>query len=451
MSTTAPGQVDVPGPSGDDGGTTPPGAGRRRRDSSEPAAFGRVRPPQRHRQGLGLLGIPVTTVVAIELIALCALLVAEKKLLVGIIAVAIGVIIVVAALLRRRSIRIGTWALLRIAYLFRQRETLVAAAAYAGNRRRDEPTTDDMPPTGRAEFVDIEAPPELEAFFPGMTTWESRTHDGDRMGVVQWFGTCAATLRVGPPGGIVRTRNTTENMPVAAIMGSLDGQDLGLDSVQILTQTIVGEQDPQLSPMLAAASAELGSGRARVRNRTAFVTVRLDPATASAAVAARGGGNTGIGRVLSAALSRIRAACGEHGLEARVLDSVEAARAIADSFYHQATPYDPIIRWAESVRYIASTRMAHRSFVVTDVRRPALADLPVGNVFAYALGVQARPLPAGGWSTRTVLRLTCRSTDSLTGAARELRGTARRAGVTLQPLDAVQHLGLRATVPIGGV
>ena len=80
-----------------------------------------------------------------------------------------------------------------------------------------------------------------------------------------------------------------------------------------------------------------------------------------------------------------------------------------------------------------------------------MADLPVGNVFAYALGIQARPLPTGGWSTRTVLRLTCRSTDTLTAAARDVRSTARRGGVTLQPLDAVQHLGVRATVPIGGV
>jgi hypothetical protein len=260
MSTTAPGQVDASGSVGDDSNPAPSAGGRRRRDSNAPATFGRVRPPQRHRVGLSLIGIPVTTLIAVELIALCALLVAEKKLLVGAIAVTIGVIIVVAALLRRRSIRIGTWAVLRIAYLFRQRETLVAAAAYAGGRRRDEATPDDDLPAARGEFDDIEAPPELEAFFPGMTTWESRTHDGDRMGVVQWVGTCAATLRVGPPGGIVRARNTTENMPVAAIMGALEGQDLGLESVQVLTQTIVGEQDPQLSPMLASASAELGSG-----------------------------------------------------------------------------------------------------------------------------------------------------------------------------------------------
>lgn len=444
MSTTAPGRVDGPGTSGD----VPGPGGRRRRGANEPASFGRVRPPQRRRIGLGLFGIPVATLVAVELIALCALLVAEKKLLVGVIAVAAGVLIIVAALLRRRSIRIGTWVVLRVAYLFRQRETLVAASDYAGNRP-DGPDSERLAATGGMD--DIEAPPELEAFFPGMTVWESRTHDGDRMGVVQWYGTCAATLRIGPPGGIVRTRNTSDNVPIEAIVGSLDGQDLGLDAVQVLTQTIVGEQDPALTPMLATATAELGGGRARVRNRTAFVTVRLDPATASAAITARGGGNTGIGRVLSAALSRIRAACLEHGLNAQVLDSVEAARAIADSFYHQATPYDPIIRWAESVRFIASTRMAHRSFVVTDVRRPALADLPVGNVFAYALGTQARPLAGGGWSTRTVLRLTCRSTDALTGAARELRATARRAGVTMQPLDAVQHLGVRATVPIGGV
>lgn len=437
MSTAAPDRVE-PGGSPEPG--APSGGGRRRRDSGEPAAFGRVRPPHRRRVGLALLGIPVTTLVAIELIAICALLVAEKKLLVAIIAVAIATIIVIAALLRRRSIRIGTWMLLRVAYLFRQRETLVAAPAYGGGHRDD--------PAGLAE---IEAPPELEAFFPGMSTWESRTHDGDRMGVVQWYGTCAATVRVGPPGGIVRTRSTSENMPIEAIMAALDGQDLGLDAVQVLTQTIVGEQDPALSPMIAAASAELSGGRARVRNRTAYVTVRLDPATAASAIAARGGGTTGIGRVLSAALSHVRAACNEHRLEAEVLDSVEAARAIADSLYHQATPYDPIIKWAESVRFIASTRMAHRSFVVTDVRRPALAELPIGNVFAYALGTQARPVPNGGWATRTVLRLTCRSTDALATAARELRSNARSAGVTMQPLDAVQHLGVRATVPIGGV
>lgn len=411
------------------------------------AAFGRRRPPSRRRPGLHLLGAPVATLVAVELVAVCALLVAEKEVVVAAIAIGVGVFIVVAALLRRRSIRIGTWIVLRIAYLLRHREALVAASSYSGDARRGGASgagdMDDPP--------DIDVAPELEAFFPGMTVWQSRTHDGDRMGVVQWYGTCAATVRVGAPGGIVRTRTTTENLPVAAIMAALDGQDLGLDAVQLLTQTIVGEQDASSAPLLAVASDELGGGRARVRNRTAYVTVRLDPATAASAITARGGGNVGIGRVLSAALSHVRAACAEAGLEVRVLDSVEAARAIADSFYHQATAYDPIIRWAESVRQIASTRMAHRSFVVTDVRRTPLADLPVGNVFAYALGTQARPLPDGGWTTRTVLRLTCSSTDTLTAAARELRAAARRAGVTLQPLDAVQHLGVRATVPIGGV
>src|SRR6476659_4024808 len=139
MSTTAPGRVDAPDspredhPGGGNGSSS--GGGRRRRDSSEPASFGRVRAPSRRRAGLSLLGIPVATLVAIELIAVCALLVAEKKLLVAIIAVFVGVVIIVTALLRRRSIRIGTWLLLRIAYLFRQRETLVAAAGYSGGRR----------------------------------------------------------------------------------------------------------------------------------------------------------------------------------------------------------------------------------------------------------------------------------------------------------------------------
>jgi type VII secretion protein EccE len=437
MTTTAQGRI---GPSGAPSGSGPSG-GRRRREAGEPAAFGRIRPPRARRNGLNLLGIPVATLVAIELIAMCALLVAEKKLVVAVVAIAVGLVIVIAALLRWRNIRIGTWVLLRIGYLLRHRETLVAAAEYAGGRR--SPTEDGM------DHIDVA--PELEAFFPGMTVWESHTHDGERMGVVQWHGTCAATLRIGPPGGIVRSRNTTDNVPLEAIMAALDGQDLGFDSVQVLTQTIVGEQDSAVTPLLAVASAELGGGRARVRNRSTFVTVRLDPSTASAAIAARSGGNTGIARVLSAALNRIRAAVGERGLDVEVLDSGDMARAIAESFYHQATSYDPIIQWHESVRHIASTRMAHRSYVLSEVRRPTLAEVPVGNVFAYALGTQAKPLPGGGWSTRTVLRLTCRSTDSLNAAGRELRAAARRSGVTLQPLDAVQHLGMRATVPIGGI
>jgi type VII secretion protein EccE len=436
MTTTAQGRVDPSRPGNGDANT----GGRRRRNAHEPAAFGRVRPPHRRRLGLSLVGIPVATLVAIELIAICALLVAEKKLVVGVIAIVVGVVIVIVALLRRRNIRIGTWALLRVGYLLRHRETLVAAAEYAGGRHDDDDEVDR-----------IGVPPELDAFFPGMTLWESKTHDGERMGVVQWFGTCAATLRVGPAGGIVRSRNTTDNMPIEAIMGALEGQNLGLDSVQVLTQTIVGEMDPALTPLLAAASTELGGGRPRVRNRSAFVTVRLDPSTASTAIAARGGGNVGIARVLSAALSRIRGAAEQCDLEVEVLDPDEAGRVIAESFYHQATPYDPIIKWTESIGNIASTRMAHRSFVLTDVRRPALDEVPVGNVFAYALATQAKPLPGGGWSTRTVLRLTCRSAGSLNRAARDVRSLARRAGVTLQPLDAVQHLGVRATVPIGGI
>jgi hypothetical protein len=202
--------------------------------------------------------------------------------------------------------------------------------------------------------------------------------------------------------------------------------------------------------MLPVAAAELFGSRPRLRNRTSFVTVRVDPASAADAVAVRGGGNVGIARLLSAALSRIQAAVTDAGLDVAVLDAAQANRAVADSFYHLATPYDPIIRWVESVRQVASTRMAHRSFVITDVRRPTLPEIQIGNVFAYALATQARPMRSGEWSTRTVVRVTCRSTDSLNSAARELRTAARRSGVTLQPLDAVQHLGMRATVPIGG-
>lgn len=435
MTTTTRGRVEP---------TPAPGsaAGRRRRGS---AAFPLARPPRRGRRGLSLFGLPVSVLVAIEVVLLCVLLVGQKKLGLTIAAATVGVLIILLGLVRVRSVRLGTWLLLRIGYRLRQRETLVAAAEYtrSGRNGPDEPGTDQ-----RGDTVDLA--PELEAFFPGMTVWEGRTHDEQRMGILQWHGTCAATLRIGPSVGVLRQRTTAATIPLEAIMAALDGQDLGLDAVQVLTQTIVGEQDPALTPLVPSAATELFGGRPRVRNRSTFVTVRLDPATAAGAIAARGGGNLGIARVLSAALSRVRAAVELAGLEVTVLDADEINRSVAESFYHQATPYDPIIRWVESVRQLASSRMAHRSFVVSDVRRPVLSDLPIGNVFAYCVAVQARPLP-DGWATRTVVRVTCRSPQSLSAATRELRAAARRSGVTLKPLDAVQHLGIRATVPVGGV
>lgn len=407
-----------------------------------------------------VLGVPVVTVIAIQLVAICALVVAAKKPVATAIAVGVGVIIIVTMLLRRRRIRIGTWLTLRVAYFFRHRETLVAAAEYNRSRLPNDNAADD---TGeneqRRESDTVDVAPELEAFFPGMTVWEARTHDGDRMGVVQWQGLSAATVRIGPPTSIVRARNTTDTVPIEQIIAALDGPYLGLDAVQVVTQTIVGDRDTALTQMLPVAAAELFGSRPRLRNRTTFVTVRIDHATAADAVAVRGGGHVGIACVLAAALSRIQAAVRHTGLEVAVLDAAQANRAVADSFYHLATPYDPIIRWVESMRQVASTRMAHRSFVVTDVRRPTLSELQIGNVFAYSLATQARPMRSGArsgersgeWSTRTVLRVTCRSSDSLSSATRELRSAARRAGVSLRPLDAVQHLGLRATIPIGGV
>lgn len=399
-----------------------------------------------------VLGVPVVTIIALQLVAICALAIAAKRPVVTAVAAAVGVLIIVTMLLQRRRIRIGTWLALRVGYFFRHRETLVAAAEYTRSRPPDENPADATGENGEQRERDtVDVAPEIEAFFPGMTVWEARTHDGDRMGVVQWHGLCAASVRIGPPATIVRSRNTTENVPIEQIMAALDGHDLSLDAVQVLTQTIVGDRDTALTPMLPVAAAELFGNRPRLRNRTAYVTVRIDPATAADAVAVRGGGHIGIARVLSAALSRIQATVRRTGLQVAVLDAAQANRAVADSFYHLATPYDPIIRWVESVRQVASTRMAHRTFVITDVRRATLPDIQLGNVFAYSLATQARPMRSGEWSTRTVLRVTCRSADALNSASRELRSAARRAGVSLRPLDAVQYLGLRATVPIGGV
>jgi type VII secretion protein EccE len=400
-----------------------------------------VPPPKRRRSGALLFGVPVTLVVAVEVVLACLIVVDKRKVEPAIVAIVIAGLVLLLVVLRRRGTHVGTWLALRLGFRFRQRDVLVAATEFGGE------------PSGRG--VDhIDVPAEVHAFFPGVVVWETSTHEGERLGVVQWRGGCSATIELSQPGGILRPRKPLL-VPAETIIEAIDGRDLSLDAVQILTTTVLGEADAGTSATVTSATSELYANQSKVRNRNVYVTVRIDPATAAAAITARGGGREGIGRLLAAALSAIRAGVVMKGLQARPLDSADATRAIADSLYHQATSYDPIIQWTESAHDISSTRMAHGSYAVTDVggsgSGSGLVDIPAGNVFAYAVGTQVRPVGSGRYASTTVLRVSCKSRSALHDAGRELRRAARRTGVTLRPIDALQNLGLRATVPIGGV
>jgi type VII secretion protein EccE len=373
--------------------------------------------------------------VAVEIALLCGLIAYRRALLPSAIAGAVGILVLAAVLLLRHGVPLAGRVAHRFRYWCRPRRIVVEAPQYADLH-------------GGVDTIDV--PPEVHAFFRGATVWETTTHDGDRLGVVDWNDRCSATVEVRQPGGILHG-GAADTLPLARIVETLQERRLELDAVQIVSLTVLGQPAPGQAAAIGAAATELRSGRARARNRNCYVTVRVDPGAAAEAIVARGGGRTGVGRLLATALSTICAAIGETALETRPLDGAAGARVIADSLYHSVTAYDPFIEWRESTRELASSRMAHGSFAVVGLRRGSLSELPTGPVFAYSIGTQVRLCEDGPHRCTSVVRLSCRTPAELVEATRVLRQRARRAGIALRPLEACQHSGLHATVPMGGV
>ncbi len=309
--------------------------------------------------------------------------------------------------------------------------------------------TDDL-----AEIENI--PIEVLTVFPELSVRNCEMRSGpgprdvDQLGLLQWQGRWMAMMAIATPSAEVLDSGPPATLPIDRVLATLAGYADSIESVQICVRSLGSDPLRYGSPGLAQIARELsGLSPLLVRQREITVTVRINPIQAGVAIDARGGGITGIGRLASAALSRVRAEAFDAGLLATPLAAPAALRAMSAALMQPPSADRTPVRWIESWKSISTAQVRHRSFVVTswsEADLDALAGVP-----GYGLTIthEASWRDAESFSVLTLVRLSALSSGQLDAASSALRTTARRLGVGLRTLRGRQASALRITIPGG--
>ena len=395
-----------------------------------------ARPPARHHAGRRLLGIPLSVIVAAELVAAAVLLATDRSAVGAVLVIAAAAVVALLVVLPIGGMRLGTWLAVRLGYATRRRVFTVPPPS-------SPPAT---PPASAGEPVVL--PGEVRALFPGIVATDHVTRGAGRLGLVQWHGTWTALIAVHSAQPDVLRVGTPPQLPVERIIAALTAAELPLAGVTVVSQAVVGDADRFEGGALAAISGELGP---LVRGRRTWLAVRIDPVAAGAALAARGGGAEGLSRLASAAVSRVISEVVAAGLRAESLDAADAGQAMAAALLQPPPADDRPVRWIESLGGVASAQVHHRCFAVTSW--PGRPDRPLtelAGATAYGLTIAYEVLGVGDRPRlRGVLRLSATSATQLERASTRLRRAARGLGVGLRPLRAQQAAALRLTIPGG--
>ena len=377
--------------------------------------------------------MPLTVIVAAELVAAAVLLATDRSVVGAVLVVAGAGVVALLAVLPVGGMRLGTWLAVRLGYATRRRVFTVPEAPSA------------PPPAGAGPAP---LPGEVRALFPGIVAADHVTRGAGRLGLVQWHGTWTALVAVHPAQPDVLRFGGSPQLPVDRLVAALAAAQLPLAAVTVVSQAVVGDAERFDGGAVAAIGGELGP---LVRGRRTWVAVRIDPVAAGAALAARGGGAEGLSRLAAAAVSRVVSEVVAAGLRAEPLDAADAGQAMAAALLQPPASDDRPVRWIESLGGVASAQVHHRCFAVTSWSgrgdRP-LTELAgaagYGLTIAYELlDVADRP------RLRAVLRLSATSATQLDRASTRLRRAARGLGVGLRPLRAQQAAALRLTIPGG--
>ncbi len=387
----------------------------------------------RARDGLFLVGIPVTAIVMLELVAASVLLSRAVSALTGAIVIAAAVLVALVVLVTFRGARVATW--IAIAAQYAPRRHVVSAAS----RRND------------AEDA-IVMPREVTAFFPGMRVRNGAMHGGSTVGLVEWQGQFAAIVAVAAPANDVLDTAGAQLVRVQDVISTLAGHGFALDAVQVVTQSLHGSGAGRFEgSALAAVASELSEAGPLVRGREMWIAVRIDPIVARDAVNARGGGFPGLSGLAAAALSRIESVLRTGGLVARTLDAESAVRAMAAALLQPVTGDDAApLRWIESWKDMSSAQVHHRAFVVTSWHDHALDDVALPNAYGLTVAHEVQRLDdTEGVRVLSVVRLSALSASQLDAVSDQLRAGCRQAGIGLRLLRGRQAPALRATIPGG--
>lgn len=418
---------------------------------------------RRRTRGASLGSLPVSNLVMLEVaVAIGLVLLAINTKLVYV-AIGIAVVGLVVALLRWRGRWFTQWIGLTIRYAFRS------------HARMSKPTKPvSIEGIAEADVTPVTGPDDprvalLRLAVPDLVVAHGTDHERRPLGLAWHDGTWTAVLLVDPAPGLVTQLGGAPNLPLGALVPTLEDRGVVLDAIQVIWHTYPGSAAlPPNSPALASYMELLGPLPAAAR-RTTWVAVRLDPRRCPAAVRERGGGVLGAHRALIGALSRVRNALESRGVPTRPLDPDELLKAGISSAEltgalhvpsqeangFAGPPPTPRAKLTERWTGVTVAGIGHASYAITGWSRskPATSLNALTGVRALSSTVAVSISPGAEDNQvgmRGLVRVSARTPGELEYADERLSTISDRLGITLTPLRGLQVAGLAATLPLGG-
>jgi type VII secretion protein EccE len=302
----------------------------------------------------------------------------------------------------------------------------------------------------------------LRETFPTLRTTGATGRGGEQVGMVGDGTFLTAVVLADARQAPLRAPRTANPLPLSAIAGVLYDDKLPVAGVQVVIHTLPAPA-PTLQPHALAVRSYMGIVGDVPAQRTAWVAVRLDPAEATAAIEARGGGSAGAAKTLMTAAQRVASDLQGAGFNSSLLNEGDLIAALGT-----ACSVNPNVgtvpnaagrpqRTEETRRAWRCDDRWHTTYWVDRLPKldaettPALvATLTSTPAFASTLAMSVTRGIGSAIGFSMHLRVTARSETQLGEAAKAVEQLADKAGVGLTRLDGEQLPGLIATIPLGG-
>ncbi|RSN52312.1 type VII secretion protein EccE [Streptomyces sp. WAC 04229] len=362
--------------------------------------------------------------------------------------IALAVLLVLLAVVRRRRQSLPEWLAGHMALRARLR------------RAANTPVASDVD-AGLAPAVECE---------PNLRTYNYVHRDSrDRrpVGMLGDGGFLTAVLQVEADAGALRADRGSRPLPLALVRDALDVDGIRLESAQVVlhTQTAPAPHLPRQS-VVVTNYAQLQTGNLSPAVRIMWIALKLDPELCPDAVAARGGGLTGAQKCLARSAEHLSSRLTGAGFRVSLLTEEELPAALSTSMC--ANPMvaaqtgqgdAPRRRTEESGRSWRCDNRRHTTYWVRrwpqlgghDAGLPQLvARLTAVPALATTFSLTLAPSSRQDVTITGHVRVTGRSSTELAEARRGLEHAARQARTALVRLDREQLAGMLATLPLGG-
>ncbi|MCQ8834696.1 type VII secretion protein EccE [Streptomyces malaysiensis] len=361
---------------------------------------------------------------------------------------AVGIVLVLLAVVTRHQQPIPEW--LGTALALRRRQRQAAKPIEAG--------------------ADPGFTPALECE-PALRTYTFTDRERRMVGLVGDGTFLTAILQVDATDSPLRPHRTQRPLPLSLLRDAMDVDGIALESVQVVQHALAAPA-PHLSaqtvPVRNYGPLQEQTGAPAVR--LTWVALKFDPELCPEAVAARGGGLEGAQRCVLRAADQLSSRLQGAGFGVTLLpeEGVTAAIATAASVNPRATAQARQTntlsrRTVESTRAWRCDDRWHTTYWISRWPQLGPGATPLPQLAALLTSLPAlgttlsltlrRGGTQGGRPAPTVtghVRITGHSADDLVGMRRELQRTARGVRVGLARLDREQVPGVLATLPLGG-